>query len=203
MNFLRSLSKANLSLAEADLRPLREDKLNFEGDAPFQVWDRNFYQSRHERIYQHQNKLYSDPLSPYLSVGTVIQGLSRLFTRLYGIRFVPKETQPGEVWHEDVRRLDIFNEKGHIGIMYCDIFERPGKDLSPPAHYTIRCSRKVDQDDVDDAVVKDGYQLPMIALVCDFSRPKNRISFLSWGEVETLFHEMGHAMHCIYPCNLR
>jgi len=188
---------ANRPFAEADLNPLRDDKYQFEGSAPFQVWDRTFYQWRYERFHQHKHNLYSDPLSPYFSVGTVIQGLSRLFTRLHGIRFVPKETRPGEVWHEDVRRLDVFDEGGHIGIMYCDIFQRPGKELAPPAHYTIRCSRKVEEHDDDDAVTRDGYQLPIIALLCDFSRPHSHISFLSWSEVETLFHEMGHAMHCI------
>jgi intermediate peptidase len=198
MNFLRSLSQANRPFAEANLQPLKEDKQQFEGNAPFQVWDRNFYQSRYERIHQNRHNLYSDPLSPFLSVGTVIQGLSRLFIRLYGIKFVPKETQPGEVWHEDVRRLDVYNENGLIGAMYCDIFQRLGKELSPPAHYTIRCSRRVDHED-DDAIIRDGYQLPIIALVCDFSRPGSRPSFLSWTEVETLFHEMGHALHCSSP----
>jgi len=197
MNFLRSLAKANRPLAEANLKPLVEDKFQYEGPAPFQVWDRSFYQSRFERFHQHKHNLYSDPVSPYLSAGTVIQGLSRLFSRLYGIKFVPKETQLGEVWHEDVRRLDVFDEKGQIGTMYCDIFQRSGKELSPPAHYTIRCSRKVDENEIDDALTRDGYQLPTIALVCDFPRPRNRPSFLSWTEVETLFHEMGHAMHCI------
>jgi len=197
MNFLRSLSQANLPFAKADLEPLKIDKLQYEGNAPFQVWDRTFYQARYERIHQHKHKLYSDPLSPYLSVGTVIQGLSRLFARLYGIRFVPKETHPGEVWHDDVRRLDVYDEKGHIGTMYCDIFHRAGKELAPPAHYTIRCSRRVDPDEVGDTIIRNGFQLPIIALVCDFARPRGRISFLTWSEVETLFHEMGHALHCM------
>jgi len=194
MNFLHSLSNANKPFAESDLAPLKADKLQYEGPASFQVWDRHFYQSRYERLHQHKHNLYSDPLSAYLSVGTVIQGLSRLFTRLYGIRFMPKETRQGEVWHDDVRRLDVFDDNGPIGFMYCDLFERPGKELSPPAHYTIRCSRRVDEP--DDDTIRNGYQLPTIALVCDFARPKGRMSFLSWSEVETLFHEMGHALHC-------
>lgn len=202
MNFLRSLSHANRPVVEARLQPLREDKLQFEGNAPFQVWDRNFYQSRYERIHQFKHKLYSNSLSPFLSVGTVIQGLSRLFSQLYGIRFVPKETQLGEVWHEDVRRLDVFDDNGRIGIMYCDIFQRPGKELSSPAHYTIRCSRRVDPHEEDEAITRNGYQLPTIALVCDFVRPRYQPSFLSWTEVETLFHEMGHAMHCLLLINI-
>jgi mitochondrial intermediate peptidase len=97
----------------------------------------------------------------------------------------------------------VFDERGLIGVMYCDLFSRVGKELSPPAHYTIRCSRRVQGEDGDDAsITRDGMQLPMIALVCDFSRPSAVPSFLSWGEVETVFHEMGHAMHCIPPLQI-
>jgi len=200
MNFLHSLVRANRPLAEANLRPMKEDKARLEGDAPFQIWDRGFYQNRYDREHGLKHRLHSEPLAPYLSVGTVIQGLSRLFTRLYGIKFVPKETQHGEVWHEDIRRIDVFDEKGLIGVMYCDLFARPGKKLSPPAHYTIQCSRKLDVGEVDDAIItRDGFQLPMIVLVCDFLRPGLRPSCLSFSEVETLFHEMGHAMHCTTP----
>ncbi|KAK1093728.1 Mitochondrial intermediate peptidase [Friedmanniomyces endolithicus] len=45
------------------------------------------------------------------------------------------------------------------------------------------------------------YQLPTIALICDFSLPpashSNRPTLLSFREVTTLFHEMGHALHSI------
>jgi len=42
-------------------------------------------------------------------------------------------------------------------------------------------------------------QLPTIALICDFMTPQdlNKPSLLSFSEVSTLFHEMGHAIHSI------
>ena len=196
MKFLQSLSEANHSLVKADLEPLRADKLQTEGNALFQMWDRDFYNTRYLRRHIHEHNLLENPITPYLSVGTVIRGLSRLFTRLFGIRLVPKETPPGEVWHPDVRRLDVFDEKGKIGVIYCDLFYRPGQRQSPPAHYTIRCSRRVDPGEVEDALTRDGYQLPIIALKCDFFKDNQGTGFLTWQEVETLFHEMGHAMHC-------
>jgi mitochondrial intermediate peptidase len=196
MKFLYSLSEANRPWVQKEMAPFKEDKIQTEGNPYLNMWDRDFYARRYKQSHAHQRKLLEDPLVPYLSVGTVIRGLSRLFTRLYGIRFVPKETQLGEVWHPQVRRLDVFDENGQIGIIYCDLFHRAGQRDSPPAHYTIRCSRRVDPGEAEDALTRNGYQLPIIALKCDFKPNYQGIGFLIWSEVETLFHEMGHAMHC-------
>lgn len=148
-----------------------------------------------------------------------MQGLSRLFTRLYGIRFVPHETMPGETWNGDVRRLDVISETdGHVAVLYCDLFSRPDKSPNP-AHFTVRCSREILNHELEEArsesnnlfstpeeAVNDGMatsratgtlkQLPTIALICDF-RTHSQPSLLDFSEVQTLFHEMGHAIHSI------
>src|SRR5438552_9326939 len=44
----------------------------------------------------------------------------------------------------------------------------------------------------------DKYQRPTVALICNFPSPsKDKPSLLSHSDVETLFHEFGHAMHSI------
>ncbi len=167
---------------------------------------------------------HSEPLQQFFSLGTVMQGLSRLFSRLYGIRFVPREASPGETWNDDVRRLDVIDEdEGYIAVLYCDLFERPGKNPNP-AHFTLRCSRRIFDDELSPATsedhhpaqteetITDGmasarnsrgelFQLPTIALICDFSRPatnnNNSPVLLTFREVQTLFHEMGHAVHSV------
>lgn len=138
------------------------------------------------------------------------------------------DVSPGETWHADVRKLEVFSEDdGSItGWIFADLYARAGKQAGA-AHYTVRCSRRLDRDDwkgdiqydepdqtlpvLSDVVDvgttmmprkvkgKDGtYQLPVAVLSCDFSRPsvKDGASMLTWHEVETLFHEMGHALHC-------
>jgi len=195
------------------------------------AWDRDYYTARLlSGLFARVRT--GDALSAHFSLGTVFQGLSRLFSRLYGIRLVPCETQPGETWHEDVRRLDVVDESGnHIAVVYCDLFSRAGKNPNP-AHFTLRCSRAIPDTEVaeyataatpfNDPVeaATDGmahfvdpnskvlYQLPTIALICDFSRPTssgstlssgapNKPTLLSFRNVQTLFHEMGHALHSI------
>ncbi|KAI9756369.1 MAG: inner nuclear membrane protein enriched at telomere/subtelomere region [Chaenotheca gracillima] len=183
-----------------------------------EAWDRDYYASRQLQLHRSKSRT-PDFLSAYFSLGTVMQGLSRLFNRLYGVRFVPRETHPGETWNDDVRCLDIMDEKdGHIAVVYCDLFERAGKNPNP-AHFTLRCSRRISRAEVDEAASEehpydnpvdaatdgmasatnsngDLYQLPTIALICDFSiGAANQPTLLTFREVQTLFHEMGHAVH--------
>ncbi|KAI9793982.1 MAG: Mitochondrial intermediate peptidase [Candelina submexicana] len=184
------------------------------------AWDKDYYISKLLSSSRSKSR-ESDFLSAFFSLGTVMQGLSRLFTSLYGVRFAPRATPPGETWNDDVRRIDVMDEsEGHIAVVYCDLFERTGKSQNP-AHFTLRCSRRIKESEIEEMVnsdhgfatledaANDGmasarndkgelYQLPTIALVCDFSRgPSHRPVLLSYREVQTLFHEMGHAIHSI------
>lgn len=212
LKFLNALSEANKPAAISEKNILQSIKKELGNDAPLQAWDKDYYSSKlFQAIRSHRRS--PDLLSSYFSLGTVMQGLSRLLTRLYGVRFVPRETSPGETWNDDVRRLDILDESdGHIAVVYCDLFERRGKNPNP-AHFTVRCSREITDEEYlqsalsgdreDDGMASarraDGklYQLPTIALICDFPRGdlSKRPTLLSFREVQTLFHEMGHAVH--------
>ncbi|CAG8485533.1 12715_t:CDS:2 [Cetraspora pellucida] len=216
--FLRTLADHHRPKALADLYLLKEAKrqeMKRKELPTVNAWDRDYYT---EKVKASSTQPMI-PISPYFSVGSVIQGLSRLFSKLYGISFEPSEILPGETWHDDVRKLNVIDEQeGKIGTIYCDLFNRYGKYLNA-AHYTVRCSRRVDDDDSIGDIPSDidvseigelatpeqgvrlhgrngRYQLPIIVLTCDFSKPKDgKPCLLSLVEAETLFHEMGHAMH--------
>ncbi|WFD31569.1 mitochondrial intermediate peptidase [Malassezia sp. CBS 17886] len=225
-HFLQQIAAAERPATSEVLGQLRTLKQKREGHPdiarePLQVWDREFYS---EEYMQAQRTEYLMPLSPYLSLGSVFTGLSRLFYLLYGIHFRAAPMRSGEVWSADVVKLDVVDESeaAVIGTVYCDLYARPGKPPSA-AHYTVRCSRRIDNDDVEndirfgwtDALPRDIdlgdildvnaaalrgrpglFQQPMVVLMTDFSRPQGGgVSLLRWHEVETLFHEMGHAIH--------
>lgn len=158
-----------------------------------QPWDREYYLPSE----------VPGPICPVprLTVGTVFRALSRLFSNLYGIRLCPVEPSPGEVWHRDVQKLEVISDDtGTLGWIYTDLFIREGKGRGA-AHYTVQCSRLLDKEDIEnDTSSRVGYrvksnnslwQLPIVVLMCDFTH-----STVEWYEVQTLFHEMGHAIHC-------
>ncbi|KAF2685756.1 mitochondrial intermediate peptidase [Lentithecium fluviatile CBS 122367] len=221
--FLGALVEDTKHQVQQELQELLELKKadaqtdNFPGR--INAWDKFYY--THKLLSNMDSKTRTpDFLSAYFSVGTVMQGLSRLFDRLYGIRLVARETQPGEVWDDGVRRLDVVSDTdGHIAVLYCDLFSRHGKTPNP-AHFTLRCSREISVSEVEEMskmnhpfsspveAATDGmavaynketdshFQLPTIALICDFSRgTSKRPTLLNFNDVRTLFHEMGHALH--------
>ncbi|KAG9257002.1 uncharacterized protein F5Z01DRAFT_617003 [Emericellopsis atlantica] len=227
MQFLLALRENNSSIIERELLELTDKKREklAAPDSTLQAWDRDFYMEK-IRGEMRSRARQDDHLSAYFSVGTVMQGLSRLFDRLYGIRFIPRETLSGETWHSDVKRLDVVSDKGEqLAVLYCDLFYRPQK-FPNPAHFTVRCSREILTSELEEAsedigaaglpsfdtpeqAANDGMevssadgtlkQLPTIALVCDFPKNDNakEPALLSFYSVETLFHEMGHAIHSI------
>ena len=222
--FLRALASDNKPKVQREMDELlRAKQAATHNSVPSQLdpWDKDYYITQELSRKRSKNR-QPDLLAAYFSLGTVMQGISRVMHRLYGVRFVPHETRPGETWNSDVRRLDVLDESdGHVAVVYCDLFERSGKNPNP-AHFTLRCSRLVSASELSSApsapfstpeeAATDGmassysrsdgslHQLPTIALICDFPVPApsaRHPTLLSFREVQTLFHEMGHAMHSI------
>ncbi|KAI8632183.1 peptidase family M3 [Xylariaceae sp. FL1651] len=227
--FLQALSKHNSPIVEAEVADLLEEKrqrLRLSTEMKLEPWDKDYYMES-IRSAMRSKRRYDDFLSAYFSLGTVMQGLSRLFSRLYGIRLVPRDTLPGETWHPDVRRLDVISDTdGHVAVLYCDLFYRDDKSPNP-AHFTVRCSREITSTEIQETWEQNGMgglptfespleaandgmhtsqqsgsvkQLPTIALICDFHQDKdgrNQPALLDYYQMETLFHEMGHAIHSI------
>ena len=210
-SFLKALSADNGHYVKGELESLQalrrsSDQWQLQGS------DILYYQSLSNSQSRFKSR-NADFMDAYFSLGTVMQGLSRLFERLYGVRFVPRPISAGEAWDPGVRRLDVVHEtEGHVAVLYCDLFARDGKAPNP-AHYTLRCSRQIWLDEISEVPrkvdqVKDGvnviqsgklFQVPTIALVCDFAHPRDSTSptLLGFREYTTLFHEMGHAIHSI------
>jgi intermediate peptidase len=218
MSFLDTLLDHTKPYARSALHTLSARKqahLNTPPSPVIQAWDRDYY-------CPPEAPAPPIPLPP-LTLGTVFMGLSRLFKHIYGVTLRVADVAPGEVWHPDVRKLEVVDEAhGIIGWVYADLFARRGK-ASGAAHYTVRCSRRVDHDDTsgdlvdpsmphDDAIANFGqasrrrigndgvFQLPIVVVLCEFSRPSlsKGATVLEWQDVLTLFHEMGHVMHCEY-----
>lgn len=198
LRFIFDLKCKNLDLRSSDIS---EEAIL----STVRPWDREFYNSVHS-IQQRRPSSDDQQISSYFTLGNVLQGLSDLFQKIYGIRLEPVVAETGETWSPEVRRLNVVSDReGVLGVIYCDLFERPGK-TSNPSHFTVCCSRQIYPNETDLTTIQTGlnndgtqFQLPVICLVCNFSTSTDSfgksICLLQLTEIETLFHEMGHAMH--------
>lgn len=205
MTFLQNMLKRVRAPLAEEVRTLTGENVSPQKAVEMvKPWDREYLTTLY-RLKQRSKT--TEDISNYFSMGTVIQGLSNLFNSIYGIQLVPVQCKPGETWFSEVRKFHVVSEKeGVVGIIYLDLFHRENKTLNP-AHFTVCCSREIYPQELDredrfrlklDTVhtTKDvKFQLPVISLVCNFPLFSHHETLLNFGQLETLFHEMGHAMH--------
>ncbi|KAI9228055.1 MAG: metallopeptidase [Piptocephalis tieghemiana] len=196
--FIQALSRRNTSVVQGDMALLgqvRQQDSRATKEGELAAWDRAYY---HRLLRASSPPLSS--LTPYFPLARVLQGLSRLVHVLYGVRLRPSQHAQGEVWAEGVRRMEVADENGTLlGLIYLDLEDRPGK-FRGAAHYTIRCSRRLWPEEgkgLQEGTVQRGstkWVTPMVVLTCGFSQAHKGMEI---GEVETLFHEAGHALHAM------
>ena len=145
-------------------------------------WDRAYW------IERQREKLYSyseEELMQYFNLPEVLKGLFGLANRLFGVT-IEERTGDVPVWHKDVRFFRILEGGKTIAHFYIDPFSRPETKRGGAWVNRIH-SREVRAD--------GSVQLPLSFIVCNQAVPdaKGR-ALMRFREVETLFHEFGHAM---------
>ena len=156
-----------------------------EGVEGFQVWDERFWseQDREERV-----GLTDDDLRPYFAFDNVLQGLFELVDRLMGVRFQAADVP---TWHPDVQAFHLLDahQNTRLATVYVDPYSRPETKRSGAWMMPLVGRSK--------ALGADGQpRRPIAAICCNQSPPVDGVpSLMSFREVSTLFHEMGHALH--------
>ena len=164
--------------AEAELitEMMREDGLDGEPEP----WDWEYYA---EKVRQDQYDLDESEVRPYFELNRVLEdGVFYTMNRLFGISFEERTDLP--VYHPEVRVFDVYDEDGsQLGLFYADYFTRDSKRGG------AWMNSFVVQSDLFD-------QKPVVVNVMNIPPPADgEPALISFDNVTTMFHEMGHAMH--------
>ncbi len=145
-----------------------------------QPWDWQYYA---EQVRVAQYALDEEQIKPYFELGRVLQdGVFWAANQLYGLSFRERKDLP--VYHPDVRVFEVLDADGSsIGLFYADYFKRDNK-----------------QGGAWMGAFVDGSPLlgtkPVVYNVCNFTKPAaGQPALLTTDDVETMFHEFGHALH--------
>lgn len=180
-DFLKKIWTPALAVAQREAQNMQK-LIESEGkNFKLQPWDWWYYA---EKIRKAEYNLDENELRPYFVLENVLHGAFDVATKLYGIRFV--ERQDISRYVDEVKVFEVQRHDGsHVGILYTDYFPRPGKRAGAwMSSFRVQHRRG------------DSMVTPLIYNVGNFSRPTaEKPSLLSFEEVETLFHEFGHALH--------
>lgn len=131
--------------------------------------------------------LSEDEIRPYLQYANVQKGIFYVANRLYGITFTKLENVP--VPHPEAEAFECKDSDGsHLGIIFMDMFARPGFKRGG-----AWCSGYREQ------YYADGQRVaPIVTIVGNFTRGTGDApALLSPDETETFFHEFGHALQAL------
>jgi len=140
-----------------------------------------------EKLRKEKYDLDEEALRPYFKLENVKQGVFTVAEKMYGLTFTAIKDIPK--YHKDAEVYEVKEADGkHLGILYMDFFPRDSKRGG--AWMTS----------YQDQYKKDGKNIdPIVSVVCNFSKPTDKQpSLLTFDEVETLFHEFGHALHGLF-----
>jgi peptidyl-dipeptidase Dcp len=146
-------------------------------------WDWWYYA---EKVRKAKYDLDEEELRPYFVMDNVRDGAFEVARKLYGIEFSVRDDVP--VYHSEVEVFEVKENGKHLGLLYLDYYPRESKRGGAWCT-SFRRQR-----------VRNGEQItPLVSVVCNFSKPvEDKPSLLTLDEVETFFHEFGHALHGLF-----
>jgi thimet oligopeptidase len=187
INFLENLKTGLQPKYDAELKEFRDLKIAETGDtnAIINAWDWRYYANVLKKT---KYNVDAEQLRVYFPYQNVLEGMFKIYQRIFGLKF--ERVEAPYKWIGDLQLYTVTDAKTGepMGLFYLDMFPRDGK-YNHFAEFGI----------IEGKLLPDGkYQRPVCCLVCNFPPPQpDKPSLLSHDEVETVFHEFGHAMHTI------
>ena len=146
-------------------------------------WDWEYYA---EKVRKARFDIDEAAVRPYFELDSVLKnGVFLTMNKLYGISFRERKDLP--VYHADVRVFDVFDRDGsQLGLFYADYFKRDTKRGGAWMSSFVDQSRLL-------------HEKPVIVNCLNIPRPAaGEPALISFDNVTTLFHEMGHALHGLF-----
>jgi Zn-dependent oligopeptidase len=149
------------------------------------TWDFRYYNNQ---LKKQKYAVDTEALRNYFPFQRVLDGMFRIYQDIFGLKF--EQIAPPFKWVNDLQLYAVSDAASGepLGMFYLDMFPRDGK-YNHFAEFEI----------IGGKLLATGkYQRPTVALLCNFPPPSaDKPSLMTHTDVETLFHEFGHALHTI------
>lgn len=177
----KALKKAKIELDEftKQLPP----SVTLTKDGKFKMWDSGYAKNQYKKAVL---DLDENKIAEYFPMQHTVDMLLSIYQQFFSLEF--KQIPAQGLWHPDTQMIEIIDKTNNlkIGYLFMDLFPRPKK-------YSHACEQTVVPVTYD----KEGNPNQGVALVVtNFPKPReDQPSLLQFKDVNTFFHEFGHAMH--------
>jgi oligopeptidase A len=184
--FLRNLAVRAKPFAERDMRELRAFAREELALPELAAWDVPYAS---EKLRQSRYGFSDQEVKRYFPEQRVLAGMFSVIETLFEVQI---REAAAAAWHPTVRFFDVLDRTGVlVGQFYIDLYARPHKRGGAWMDHAINRRRHGER-----------VQHPVAHVTCNFSAPtghgpESRPALFTHDEVQTLFHEFGHALHLL------
>ncbi|MCA9603793.1 MAG: M3 family metallopeptidase, partial [Myxococcales bacterium] len=176
--FIDALAVRTKEAAQAEFDELRAFRRSVDGIDGFEPWDGAYWSRKFA-----DTRVDSEVLRKYFPLDNVLEGFFRTTEQIYGVKF---EELSLPTWHPDVRSFQVVDATGReLGILQLDLYSRPGK-RGGAWHHSLNKGA--------------GDEPTMSVIATNFDPPgaDGVVPPIRFRQVETVFHEFGHALHGLF-----
>ncbi|MFC6576494.1 M3 family metallopeptidase [Planomonospora parontospora] len=158
------------------------EALSEQAGFAIEPWDWSFYA---EKVRKARYDFDGAELRPYFELDRVLRdGVFRAAGELYGVTFTDRPDLDG--YHPDVRVYEVADADGSpLGLFVFDPYARPTKRGGAWMNNLVDQSRLFGE-------------LPVVMNNLNITKPAEGPTLLTFDEVNTAFHEFGHALHGLF-----
>jgi thimet oligopeptidase len=171
----------------SEVADLQKMKAIDTGDAQAKIgtWDWRYYDNQ---LVKQKFAIDKEALRDFFPFQKVLDGMFNIYQNIFGLKFT--QIAPPFKWINELQLYVVTDgATGEpLGLFYLDMFPREGK-YNHFAEFEI----------IGGKLLPNGkYQRPTVTLLCNFPPASgDKPSLMTHTDVETLFHEFGHALHSI------
>ncbi|MET8143177.1 M3 family metallopeptidase [Sphaerisporangium sp. NPDC005288] len=159
------------------------DELRAEAGFDIAAWDWSFYA---EKVREARYSIDSRQMRPYFELDRVLRdGVFHAAGKLYGLRFAERSDLVG--YHPDVRVFEVTDEDGSpLGLFLGDFYARASKRGGAWMNSLVKQSEL------------EGTRPVVVNNLNIVKPPAGEPTLMTWEQVNTMFHEFGHALHGLF-----
>lgn len=152
------------------------------GKKDLEPWDASYWSNK---LKEQKYSYNEEEVREYFPIDACIEGLFTISKGLYGLSF--EKCNDISVWHKDVTFYKIFDENKVLR-SYISFDLHPRTGLKRAGAWMSQIKKAKNES--------DGHKPAQVGVHCNFSTPVgDKPALLTYNELQTLFHEFGHALH--------